>query len=87
MALDYAERGVRVNCICPGFTRTGLTRGIFADPQRKARIEAMHPLGRMGEPEDIARAALFLLSDEASWITGIALPVDGGFAAGQRDDV
>jgi NAD(P)-dependent dehydrogenase (short-subunit alcohol dehydrogenase family) len=87
MALDYAPRHIRVNCICPGFTRTGLTRGIFADPNRKARIEAMHPLGRMGEPEDIAQAALFLLSDAASWITGVALPVDGGFTAGQRDDI
>ncbi len=87
MALDYAGRGIRVNCLCPGFTRTGLTQGIFADQQRKAKIEAMHPIGRMREPEDIARAALFLLSEEASWITGIALPVDGGFSAGQRDDV
>jgi NAD(P)-dependent dehydrogenase (short-subunit alcohol dehydrogenase family) len=87
MALDYAPRGIRVNCLCPGFTRTGLTRGIFADPERRACIEAMHPLGRMGEPDDIARAALFLLSADAAWITGIALPVDGGFSAGQRDNI
>ncbi|MBL8175912.1 MAG: SDR family oxidoreductase [Bryobacterales bacterium] len=87
MALDYAPRGIRVNCVCPGFARTALTRGIFEDPQRKARIEAMHPLGRMGEPEDIAKAVLFLLSGDASWITGIALAVDGGFSAGHRDDV
>jgi NAD(P)-dependent dehydrogenase (short-subunit alcohol dehydrogenase family) len=87
MALDYAGRGIRVNCICPGFARTGLTAGIFADPARKEKIEAMHPMGRMGEPEDIAKAALFLLSDDASWITGVALPVDGGFSAGHREDV
>ncbi len=87
MALDYAGRGIRVNCVCPGFARTGLTRGIFADLEKKARIEGMHPLGRMGEPEDIAKAVLFLLSDDASWITGIAMPVDGGFSAGHQHDV
>lgn len=87
MALDYASRSIRVNCVCPGFARTALTAGIFADPERRARIEAMHPLGRMGEPEDIARAIVFLLSEDASWITGAALPVDGGFAAGHRDDI
>jgi len=87
MALDYAARGIRVNCVCPGFARTGLTAAIFADPARKEKIEAMHPLGRMGEAEDIAKAILFLLSDDASWITGVALPVDGGFSAGHREDV
>lgn len=87
MALDYAGRGVRVNCVCPGFARTGLTKGIFADEVRKGRIEAMHPLGRMGEPEDIAKAIVFLLSEDAGWVTGIAMPVDGGFSAGHRDDV
>lgn len=87
MALDYAGRGIRVNCVCPGFARTGLTRGLFADAEKRARIEAMHPLGRMGEPEDIANAVLFLLSEEASWITGIALPVDGGLSAGHLHDI
>ncbi|HUQ95156.1 MAG TPA: SDR family oxidoreductase [Bryobacteraceae bacterium] len=87
MALDYAPHGIRVNCICPGFARTGLTKALFDNPERKARIEAMHPLGRMGEPEDIAKAVLFLLSEDASWITGIALPVDGGFSAGHLHDV
>ncbi|MBI4908424.1 MAG: SDR family oxidoreductase [Acidobacteria bacterium] len=87
MALDYAPKGIRVNCVCPGFARTGLTRGIFADLEKRTRIEAMHPLGRMGEPEDIARPVLFLLSDDASWITGIAMPVDGGFSAGHQQDV
>lgn len=87
MALDYAARGIRVNCVCPGFARTGLTAAIFADPARKEKIEAMHPLGRMGEPEDVAKAVLFLLSNDSSWITGVALPVDGGFSAGHREDV
>lgn len=87
MALDYAPQGIRVNCVCPGFARTGLTAGIFADPERKAKIEAMHPLGRMGEPEDVAKAILFLLSDDSSWITGVMLPVDGGLSCGHQMDV
>ncbi len=87
MALDYASKGIRVNWICPGFAKPRLTRAILGDPERRTKIEAMHPLGRMGEAEDIAKAALFLLSDDASWITGIALPVDGGFSAGHQHDV
>lgn len=87
MALDYAGRGIRVNCICPGFTRTALTAKLFQDPVKEAQFTALHPLGRLGEPEDIASAALFLASDEASWITGIAMPVDGGFAAGHYADI
>jgi NAD(P)-dependent dehydrogenase (short-subunit alcohol dehydrogenase family) len=87
MALDYAARQIRVNCICPGFARTGLTEPIFKDPERLARIDAMHPLGHMGEAEDIAKAVLFLLSDDARWITGIAMPVDGGISAGHQHDI
>jgi NAD(P)-dependent dehydrogenase (short-subunit alcohol dehydrogenase family) len=87
MAMDYAPRGIRVNCICPGFTRTPLTAGLFADPERRDKLTALHPLGRLGEPEDIANAVLFLISDEASWVTGVALAVDGGFTAGHAVDV
>ena len=87
MALDYAGRGIRVNCICPGFTRTPLTEKLFADPERESRFTALHPLGRLGEPEDVARAAVFLASEDAGWITGVALPVDGGFTAGQAADI
>jgi NAD(P)-dependent dehydrogenase (short-subunit alcohol dehydrogenase family) len=87
MALDYASRRIRVNCVCPGFTRTPMTASIFADPGRLAGLTALHPLGRLGEPDDIAAAVVFLASDEASWITGIALAVDGGFTAGHAADV
>jgi NAD(P)-dependent dehydrogenase (short-subunit alcohol dehydrogenase family) len=59
----------------------------MADEQRCARLTALHPLGRLGEPEDVARAVLFLASDEASWITGHALAVDGGFSAGHAVDI
>jgi meso-butanediol dehydrogenase / (S,S)-butanediol dehydrogenase / diacetyl reductase len=87
MALDLAERGIRVNCVCPGFVRTPLLDGLLRDPERAAKVTAMHPLGRLGEPEDVARAILFLASDESSWITGHALVVDGGFSAGHSENI
>ena len=85
MAMDLAGRRIRVNCVCPGFIRTPLLSALLQDPDRTARLTAMHPLGRLGTPEDVARA--FLVSDEAVWITGHALVVDGGFTAGQREDI
>jgi NAD(P)-dependent dehydrogenase (short-subunit alcohol dehydrogenase family) len=85
MALDYAADKVRVNCLCPGFVNTPLLASM--PPERRARLAALHPLGRMGEPEDIAPMALFLISDQASWITGQAIAVDGGFNIGHMDDV
>ncbi len=87
MALDYAAEGIRVNAVCPGFVRTGLTAGLFADAERGQAIEDMHPLGRLASPEDIARAVLFLASDDAAMITGQALAVDGGFTVGRPEDV
>jgi NAD(P)-dependent dehydrogenase (short-subunit alcohol dehydrogenase family) len=87
MALDYAADGIRVNCLCPGFTRTPLTRALFDDPERLAKLTALHPLGRLGEPDDIAHAVVFLASDESSWITGQAIAVDGGFTAGHAVDI
>ena len=85
MALDYAPDKVRVNCLCPGFVNTPLLSTL--PPERRARLTALHPLGRLGEPEDIAHMALFLMSDQASWITGQAIAVDGGFNIGHADDV
>lgn len=85
MAVDYAPHGIRVNCICPGTTLTPMIERLFSlekDPlASRKKIEAMHPLGRLARPEEIAEAALFLASDEASFITGAALPVDGGYTA------
>lgn len=80
-ALQYAPRGVRVNCVNPGFVETPLTAPLWDDPDRLEQTTARHPLGRLGQPEDIANAILFLVSEEASFITGIALPVDGGYTA------
>ena len=85
MALDYAADRVRVNCLCPGFVDTPLLASMPAE--RRARLAALHPLGRMGEVEDIAPMALFLISDQASWITGQAIAVDGGFNIGHMDDI
>ena len=85
MALDYAGDQVRVNCLCPGFVNTPLLASI--SPERRAKLASLHPLGRMGEPEDIAPMALFLISDQASWITGQAIAVDGGYNVGHMDDI
>jgi NAD(P)-dependent dehydrogenase (short-subunit alcohol dehydrogenase family) len=87
MAMDLASRRIRVNCVCPGFVRTAMAQPLLSDPVRHDRLVNMHPLGRLGEPEDVARAVLFLASDESSWITGTSLVVDGGFSAGKIEDV
>ena len=85
MALDYAADRVRVNCLCPGFVDTPLLASMPAE--RRARLAALHPLGRMGSVDDIAPMALFLISDQASWITGQAIAVDGGYNIGHMDDI
>jgi meso-butanediol dehydrogenase / (S,S)-butanediol dehydrogenase / diacetyl reductase len=82
MALDCAPRGIRVNCICPGFVETPLIEPILQDAGRTARLTALHPLGRLGTPQDIANMAAFLASEQASWITGQSIAVDGGLSAG-----
>lgn len=85
MALDYAGDRVRVNCLCPGFVNTPLLASMPAE--RRTRLAALHPLGRIGEVDDIAPMALFLISDQASWITGQAIAVDGGYNIGHMDDI
>lgn len=79
-ALEWAEHGIRSNAICPGHTETPLT-AYLQDPDIKAGRAAVTPLGRIGQPEDVAAAALFLASDESSWVTATALVVDGGVVA------
>ena len=80
MALDYAPDGIRVNHICPGVIRTPMTENAMGEEGLKQMIDS-HPLGRLGTPEDVANAALFLASDESSFITGEDIIVDGGFTA------
>jgi NAD(P)-dependent dehydrogenase (short-subunit alcohol dehydrogenase family) len=76
MAMDHAPDHIRVNCICPGPTRTPMVD--TSTPEKLARYKTRVPLGRIGEPEDVAYAALYLASDEASFVTAAILPVDGG---------
>ena len=81
MAVDLARDGIRVNCLCPGFVETDLTKSLTDDPPTLEMLESRHPLGRLGRPEEVANAALYLASDEASYVTGAALTVDGGYTA------
>ncbi|MET0729157.1 MAG: glucose 1-dehydrogenase [Acidimicrobiales bacterium] len=82
-ALDYATKGVRINAICPGMTWTGLAGADRDQAEPPAGTPAPpQPMGRWGLPGDLATAALFLASDESSFVTGVALPVDGGYVAG-----
>jgi 2-keto-3-deoxy-L-fuconate dehydrogenase len=85
LAVEYAQRGVRVNCVCPGTVDTPVLRrgmAMSADPQGFLdMLIANHPVGRIGRAEEIAAAVAFLASDEASFITGSILPVDGGYTA------
>jgi NAD(P)-dependent dehydrogenase (short-subunit alcohol dehydrogenase family) len=85
MALDHAGENIRVNCICPAIVETELVKNLFSQNEqgikaRDARIGTL-PLRRFGQPQDVAELAVFLASDESSWITGTAVPVDGGLSA------
>lgn len=80
-ALLYAKKGVRVNAIAPGYIHTPLIEAATNDEGARRFLESLHPMGRLGQPEEIAAAAAFLASEDASFITGIVLPVDGGYTA------
>ncbi len=81
MGVALAKEGIRVNALCPGFTYTPLTTTLTEDADTHQRIVSLHPMGRLGEADEIAKAALFLASDDASFITGANLAVDGGYTA------
>ena len=81
VAVDYADRGVRVNSICPGFVETPMTEDLLESERFYNFIEQKTPMDRHGQPEEIAPMAVFLASDDASYITGANIPVDGGWTA------
>jgi NAD(P)-dependent dehydrogenase (short-subunit alcohol dehydrogenase family) len=81
-ALDYAARNVRVNAVCPGLVNTPLIAGMITEnPALHDELVAAHPLGRIAEPQEVADAVAWLCSEKSSYVTGIALPVDGGYTA------
>jgi NAD(P)-dependent dehydrogenase (short-subunit alcohol dehydrogenase family) len=80
-ALDYIGKNIRINAVCPGATRTRLLEAWFQDPGVEQHVMALHPIGRLAAPEEVARVALFLASAEASFMVGCAVPVDGGLTA------
>ena len=82
IAVTYARRGLRANVICPAVIRTPQSRRVQDDPHLRERLKEVQPLtGDLGEPEDVARAALYLASDASKFVTGVVLPVDGGWTA------
>lgn len=80
-AITYGRRNVRVNALAPGYIETPMTAAFRESPEGQRFLESLHPMGRLGQPEEIAAAASFLLSDDASFITGVTLAVDGGYTA------
>ena len=81
MGVALAKSGIRVNALCPGFTYSNLTKALTDKPEMRAKLESLHPMGRLGEPIEVAYAALFLASDESSFMTGSCLAVDGGYTS------
>jgi NAD(P)-dependent dehydrogenase (short-subunit alcohol dehydrogenase family) len=80
-ALEYARQGIRVNCVCPGYIETPMTAAGRNDPQRLALMLASEPMGRLGKPEEVAEAVVWLCSDAASFVTGHTMTIDGGLIA------
>jgi NAD(P)-dependent dehydrogenase (short-subunit alcohol dehydrogenase family) len=81
LAFQMAGHGITVNAVAPGFVRTAMTEDYLSDAGRAAAVAATHPLGRIGEPDDVAGAVSFLVGPDSTWITGVILPVDGGYTA------
>jgi NAD(P)-dependent dehydrogenase (short-subunit alcohol dehydrogenase family) len=83
MAVELSPEGIRVNCVAPGFIATNMSaKALDSDPQRKQKVLSRTPMGKLGEPDDVAGAVLYLVSDAAKYVTGVIIPVDGGNSIG-----
>ncbi|RMF32171.1 MAG: SDR family oxidoreductase, partial [Candidatus Nitrosothermus koennekii] len=80
IALEYAEYNIRCNCVCPGTVRSKFLEPYLEDEQARKVLNSAQPLGRIGEPDDVTYGILYLASDEASWVTGTILVIDGGLS-------
>ena len=80
-ALEYAKQGIRVNAVCPGGIETDMVQSFLSEDFTEEMMDAMHPIGRIGQPEEVAELMVWLCSDRASFITGSIIPIDGGFVA------
>jgi 3-oxoacyl-[acyl-carrier protein] reductase len=83
IAVEYARKNIRCNCVNPGIINSGMIKPYLDDPQARKILEEKSPLARIGEPEDVANAVLYLASDEANWVTGTILNIDGGKSAAE----
>ena len=83
LAVEWAGHNIRANCIAPGLVKTDFSRALWEDPERRAKALEGYPLGRLGEPEDIAGAAVFLAARAGQWLTGQTIVIDGGWAIGR----
>lgn len=81
VAMDYAAQKIRCNSICPGLVETPMASGLIENKEALAQVMTTYPLGRPGTPEEIAKLVLYLASDEAAWMTGVVIPIDGGMTA------
>jgi meso-butanediol dehydrogenase / (S,S)-butanediol dehydrogenase / diacetyl reductase len=81
IAVHYAKDGIRCNCVAPALTETPCIKSRLKDETVRRTMEAQYPLGRLGRPDDIAQAVLYLASDDAAWTTGTIVTVDGGIMA------